>query len=122
MAEAATIEEFASRVFAARDAAHRAHWKTASFSAHMALGELYEALPGLIDEIVEVYQGRFGLIGDFGVTSEPVPNVVAYLEAEVEWIEQSRDDVAAGSTAVQNLIDGLIAAYRRALYKLNELN
>ncbi|HNB43180.1 MAG TPA: DUF5856 family protein [Burkholderiaceae bacterium] len=118
---AATIEELAARVFVARDAAHRAHWKTGSYAAHMALGDLYEALPDSIDEIVEVYQGEFGLIGEFEVHAGAVANVTTFLQAEADWIAEGRDEIARGSTAVQNLIDGLLADYRRAIYKLTQL-
>lgn len=118
----ATIEELAARVFVARDAAHRAHWKTGSYSAHQALGDFYEALPRAIDEIVEVYQGEFGLIGHFDVSAGAVANITTFLQAEADWIAASRDEIARGSTPVQNLIDGLLAAYRRATYKLAYLS
>jgi hypothetical protein len=118
---APTIESLAARVFADRDATHRAHWATASYSAHMALGELYKALPYQMDEIVEVYQGAFSLIGPFAVECEPVDAIVPYLTDSVEWIEASRNAISRGNTAVQNLIDGLVGEYRRALYKLKNL-
>jgi hypothetical protein len=117
----AKIEELAARVFAARDAAHRAHWKTGSFAAHMALGEFYDSVIDEVDAVVEVYQGAFGLIGPFSVTSEPPANLVGYLEAETKWIEENRDDFANGNTAVGNLVDSLIGVYRRTLYKLTNL-
>lgn len=117
----ALIEELAARVFAARDAAHRAHWKTGSFSAHMALGSFYEDVIKSIDEIVEVRQGEKGLIGPFSVSSEPVSNMTAYLTEEADWIAANRDAIADGSSAVANLIDGLLAVYRRTVYKLKFL-
>lgn len=118
----ATIAELAARVFAARNAAHRAHWKTASYSAHMALGGFYDAVVDSIDSIVETAQGRTGLIDDFAVADPQPENIVAYLTAEAEWIEASRDELAGGSTAVGNLIDSLIGDYRSTLYKLNFLS
>jgi DNA-binding ferritin-like protein len=120
--QAATIENLASRVFAARDCAHRAHWATSSFSAHVALDGFYTGVVGAVDEIVEVYQGTFGLIGPFEVETDGAgADVVSFLESEVEWIEDARDSIANGSRAVENLIDGLVAIYRRALYKLRNL-
>lgn len=108
--QAPTIEALAARVFAARD------------SAHMALDGFYTDVVGAIDEIVEVYQGTFGLIGSFEVeTDDSGAGVVEYLAAEVEWIEASREQIAGGSRAVENLIDGLVAVYRRTLYKLRHL-
>ena len=59
------IEEFVSRSFALRDAAHLAHWATRSYSEHVALGEFYDGLLDKVDTIVEAYQGCFGLIGFF---------------------------------------------------------
>lgn len=118
----ALIEELASRVFAARDAAHRAHWKTGSYSAHEALGAFYGDVIEAVDEVVEVYQGEFGLIGEFTVNAGPVASIGNYLAAEADWIAKRRDDIANGSAAVANLIDGLVAVYRRTVYKLRQLS
>lgn len=116
------IEELAARVFAARDAAHRAHWKTGSYAEHVALGEFYDGVIDSIDEIIEVYQGEFGLIDNFTVTVPPVGNISAWLQTDADWIAGNRDNLAAGSDAVKNLIDGLVAVYRRAIYKLTHLS
>lgn len=116
------IEELAGRVFASRDAAHRAHWATGSYAAHMALGDFYDGVIDAVDAVVETYQGRFGLIGPFSAASDPEPNVILVLERECAWIEANADAIANGSSAVRNLIDGLIEVYRVALYKLNNLN
>lgn len=118
-----TVSDLAARVFAARDAAHRAHWRTGSYARHMALGDFYESVIESIDEIVEVEQGLVGaLIQPFTVTDPQEDNIVTLLESDVKWIEQSREEIAHGSTAIQNLIDGLTAIYSRALYKLKFLN
>lgn len=37
------------------------HWQTESFAQHKAFGEAYESLEGLIDEFVEIYQGKNGI-------------------------------------------------------------
>ena len=116
------IDELASRVFAARDAAHRAHWRTGSFAQHMALGEFYEGVIDAIDEIVEVHQGVNGTIEQFTVEVPPISNITAWLQAEADWIADNRDQIAAGNDAVRNLIDGVGAIYRRAIYKLTQLS
>lgn len=36
------------------------HWKVKSFAQHLALGELYDGLNTLTDELMEMYMGRFG--------------------------------------------------------------
>lgn len=118
----ALIEELAARVFAARDVAHRAHWRTGSYAAHMALGSFYEDVIDDIDHVVECYQGQFGLIEAFDVKTGPVASVAAWLSDEADWIAQNRDGIANGSQAVANLLDGLVGTYRTTVYKLNFLN
>lgn len=115
------IEELAARVFQARDVAHRAHWRTNSYAQHIALGEFYDAVVDEIDAIVETYQGQFGLVADFRLFMAPVPDVAAYLQTEANWIAANRDKIARNSAELQNLIDGLVALYRRTLYKLTQL-
>jgi len=112
------IEELAARTFAARDVAHRQHWKPGTLSQHLALGEFYDGVIEQIDEIVESYQGEFGPIADFQVETSPVPNITTYLQAEKAWIEENRDALAGGSRSLENLIDGLTAIYQRTIFKL----
>lgn len=117
------IEQLVSRVFQARDVAHRAHWKTKSFSQHMALGDFYDQVIDKIDDIVECYQGEFGLIDDFSVIADAMTgnDIVRYLESEAKWIEDYRSELAEGSTSIENLIDNLLETYNRTLYKLKNL-
>jgi hypothetical protein len=49
-----------SRLLNARNTAHMWHWKTKSFSQHLALGDLYEQLLELTDELFEIYMGLYG--------------------------------------------------------------
>jgi hypothetical protein len=114
------IEELAGRVFQARNIAHREHLRTDSFSKHMALGSFYDDVIESIDEIIEVYQGRHELIGDFIVQDKSPKNVTAYLIEEAAWIENNRGKFDT-CPAVLNLIDGLAAIYLRTVYKLTNL-
>lgn len=38
------------------------HWQTDSHAQHTAFGKTYDALTGLIDNLVEVHQGKYGKI------------------------------------------------------------
>ena len=38
------------------------HWQTESYAQHKAFGAAYEDLDELIDEFVEVYQGKNGIV------------------------------------------------------------
>lgn len=116
------IDELASRCFATRDAAHRAHWATKSYAEHMALGDFYEALPDAVDELIECYQGQFGLVGDFTVDL-PLGGggIIARLRDDVDWLQATRDDVCKEDNAILNLHDAIVGLYLRTLYKLENL-
>lgn len=38
------------------------HWQTLSYAAHKALGDAYDSLDDLIDDLVEIHQGKYGRI------------------------------------------------------------
>lgn len=119
------IEKLISRVFYARNAAHFAHWKAkgeGSFARHVALGEFYEDVVGKLDDLVETYQGAFGLIGNIPAPDgKPSGDIVAALEADAEWIEKNHDAVCKQNRALGNLLDALSETYLRSLYKLKHL-
>jgi len=116
------IAELISRAFTTRNLTHFAHWSTNSYAAHQALGELYDEIVGQIDEIVEVYQGKYGLLKGLTTMKAKVPsNILKHVEAEAEWIAQNKEAIAGGCDSVMNLIDELDAAYLKIIYKLTHL-
>lgn len=128
------IEQLIPRVFAARDMAHKAHWKTGSYAQHMALGEFYDEVIPAIDAIVEAYQGMFGLVEPDDKAELPkdmAKEMVAgaamhtktseILRSEVEWIEANRQLISSGVDAIGNLVDSLTGIYLKAIYKLENL-
>lgn len=118
----ATIEELAGRVFTARDVAHREHWRTGSFAAHMALGDFYDDVIEAVDSLVEAYQGEFGKIGPFDARMDKmVPDIVKHLKADLAWIADNRDEIADENSSIENEIDSLLAVYQTAIYKLVNL-
>lgn len=122
----ATISDLRAHVFAARDYAHIKHHATTSFAQHMALDAFYNATPGKIDDIVEIYQGAFGLIAEtLPEVPDPdegaVANIADYLSREVRWIQSVRKEIAQGITPIENLIDDLMALYLKTIYKLVNL-
>lgn len=119
-----SVEELAAHVFATRNGAHLAHWKTRSYSQHMALGEFYEALPDLIDEIMEVHFGQLEGkdIAPVRQVATPKPEeIVDYIANEAKWIRTNRNSFSDNET-IKALIDDLSAAYDRCLYKLKRFD
>lgn len=115
------IEELVSHVFALRNAAHLAHWSTKSYSEHKALGGLYDSLIDKIDDIVEAYQGYYGLIGEVRIIMIPKGNMADTVRTELSWLVQNRDKIAKKNTMIENLLDDLAQTYSSAHYKLVNL-
>ncbi|HLP99211.1 MAG TPA: hypothetical protein VK149_12290 [Sideroxyarcus sp.] len=129
------IEQLVPRVFAIRDMAHKAHWRTGSDAQHRALGEFYDAVIPAIDAVVEMHQGMFGLIEpddkaelptDFVRSGPPgthYPTMIAQtFRDEADWIETNRELLSSGVGAIGNLLDGLTGIYLKAAYKLENLS
>lgn len=116
------IEQLVARVFATRNAAHLAHWGTRSYSQHMALDGFYNEVIDNVDELVECWQGQFGLIGPVEVVPASPKNMVELLAADADWIDENRDAITQGSQPLGNLIDELANTYQQTLYKLRFLS
>ena len=119
----AAIHECVSRVFATRNAAHIAHWNTKSFAQHVALGDFYDGLIDIIDELVETYQGNFGPIGLVAPSqSDPKLDIIQVLAQDADWIAKNRGAIAGGITALENILDELVGLYLKTIYKLKNLS
>lgn len=119
------IEELVSRVFAARNAAHLQHWRTNSFSQHMALNEFYDSVIDGIDSIVEAYQGAFELLSIDELPDHKkyndITDIIKMMEDDLIWIGKNRAKITKGLPAIDNLVQGLEDSYLKALYKLKNL-
>jgi hypothetical protein len=114
------INQLTARVFSARNASHRAHLLSKSFSEHMALGAFYDEVIEKIDEVIEVDQGMYGLIGDFTVEDIKPTDFAKFIREEAMWIELNREKFSK-CAATLALIDDLTAIYLRTAYKLTNL-
>jgi len=112
------IEELVTRMFEIRNKAHVRHWETNSYSEHQALGKYYDNVIDKLDEIVESYQGGFGLIKNLPYD---VKDVKKDIEAEMLWLAKNREAIAQNVPAIENLIDDLSGLHMRTLYKLDNL-
>jgi hypothetical protein len=115
--------DFVGILFLARDVTHSVHLNTRSYSKHKALQRFYENIIELADNFAEAYQGRHGLMGPISLQSaKKTTNVIEFLENQLEEIETDRYKVCDESdTAIQNLIDEIVALYLATLYKLRFL-
>lgn len=117
------IDRLIARVFATRNAAHLAHWRTRSYATHMALGSFYAGIIDKLDAIVEAHQGARRILISVNFQA-PVPNpdsILDHIIAEADWIAQNRAAIAGDVPSVLNMLDDLHGIYVAAIYKLKFL-
>lgn len=99
---------------------HILHWQTKSFSEHMALGEFYNEMQDLVDELVEAYQGKYGIIEGFTNNFEVASKPLEYLVSLSDEVKQYRAAFPQDSE-LQNLVDEIAALIDTTVYKLRFL-
>ena len=122
------FEQLISTLMASRDQAHVFHWQTTgagSFAAHMALAAYYEAVPDMIDALVEAYQGKHGLLKGF----EPAERfddyseqtAVKYFKALAVYVDRSYNKIPKEDPNIINQLDAFKDLIYTTIYKLENL-
>lgn len=113
--------EFFITLMHAATSGHILHFQTRSFAQHMTLDTFYSSLPGLVDSVVEAYQGKYGLVLDYpSGYSVPTTAAIDFVSALSDYVMSSRANVADDSE-IQNLIDEIQDLIDSTLYKLRFL-
>ena len=122
------FEKLISTLMASRDQAHIFHWGTSgdgSFAAHMALGAYYEAVPGLVDALVETYQGKHGLLT--GLTPADkfddynAATALKYFKALATYVDRVYGKLPKEDTNILNQLDAFKDLIYTTIYKLENL-
>lgn len=96
------------------------HFKTKSFAQHMALGEYYDEIVGLVDSLVESYQGKYGVIEDYPNVYHSPKEVIKYFESLQRFVADARQDLPQDSE-LQNIVDEIADLINSTTYKLKFL-
>lgn len=119
------ISKFFSKLFESREMAHIYHLtvkgEPGSHAAHKALQEYYEGILEFIDELVEVYQGQYGLIENYEVidTKETkTKDKLEYFKELVEWVRSEKKCIKAEDSHLLNIVDEMVALMYKTIYKL----
>ena len=118
--------QFFSKLFESREMAHVYHLSVkgdmGSYAAHVALGVYYEGILEFIDDLIEIYQGQYGLVENFEVidtSSTKSKDPIEYFEELVSFVKSTRNtSLSAEDTHLQNIVDEVIALIYKTLYKL----
>ena len=101
------------------------HWQMleeGSYAAHIALGEYYDEIGDIADDLVESFQGRYGIVRGFKqfTSFKEDNNPVPYFEALRKYVEINRFNFTQ-DTYIQNQVDELVKLIESTLYKLKNL-
>jgi len=119
------VSTFISKLLESREMAQVYHWTVkgdmGSHAAHLALEAYYSGVIEFIDDIVEIYQGQYGLIEGYDVidtTDSKSKDRLDYFKETVEYVKSARKCIKAEDTHIHNVIDELIALQYKTIYKL----
>ena len=119
------MEELASLLLQSRTQTHSFHLGVkgiGAHSAHMALGEYYDSIGDLIDGLVEVYQGKEGIIQLSGIgvldKNNDIKNIIKYFETLCGMVAKLRQNPKLQDSWIQNDIDTVVSLLYRTKYKL----
>ena len=120
------IAKFISTLLASRTQAHIFHWQAIgedSGAKHLALGAYYEEIVGLVDDLVESYQGKYGIITGYNgpSTFREDNDPLKYFTALNTYVEMSRAGLTQDSY-IQNQVDEIVSLIETTLYKLQYLH
>ena len=105
-----------SALLHSRTQAHIFHWRTKSFAAHKALQGYYEGIVPLVDNFVEGYQGRYGILGGYKSSSfnQNPMNARGYFIRLLKIVDATK----IKDTYLQNIIDEIRQLIHQSLYLL----
>jgi hypothetical protein len=125
LGEGSNPSKFFSKLFESREMAHIYHLQVngdmGSHAKHTALGDYYDGVLGFIDDIIEIYQGQYGIIEEYDVidTKETKSkDTIEYFNELARFIKEERKCINAEDTHLHNIIDEVVALVYKTLYKL----
>lgn len=114
-----------SKLFESREMAHIYHLQVrgeeGSFAKHEALGKYYEGILDFIDDVIEIYQGQYGVVDGYDVIDTKdtsTKDAIAYFEELAGYIKHARKCISEEDTHLHNIIDEIVALIYKTLYRL----
>jgi DNA-binding ferritin-like protein len=122
------IEKLISTLLASRDQAHIFHWQTkgpGSYAAHIALETYYDTIIGMIDVLVETYQGKYDIITGYTMPDRfdeyTQSSAIKYFKALSVFVDRIYDKLPEQDTNIINQLDGFKDLIYTTIYKLENL-
>lgn len=121
-----SVVKFFSKLFESKEMARVYHLtvkgEEGSHAKHLALGDYYDKISDMVDELVEVHQGEFEVIEGYeaiDTSSAKSTDALKYFQDLAEFIKSERKACfAEDATHYFNIIDDVLVLIYRTLYKL----
>ena len=125
LGEGSNPSKFFSKLFESREMAHIYHLQVngemGSHAKHTALGDYYEGVLSFIDDIIEIWQGQYGIIEEYDVidTKDTTSkDTIEYFNELARFIKEERKCIPTEDTHLHNIVDEVVALVYKTLYKL----
>lgn len=112
------IAELFGKLFHSVDTAKLIHLSTKSYEVHVATEIYYTDIVGLIDSLIECYQGMYGILS-IKIPSSCACDAVSYFQETLNNVQIGRK--LFKDTNLQNTIDEIISLLANTLYRLRFL-
>jgi len=123
-----TPVKFFSKLFEARQMAHIFHLQVkaemGSGWEHDALNDFYDSLLSFVDDLIETYQGQYGIVEGYETIDTSATGQMKsleYLKQTVDFIRTERKSIKEEDTHLHNVIDEIVALFYKTIYKLTNL-
>jgi len=114
-----SIGEFFGKLFQLRDVAHLNHLKSQSYAQHVALGDFYDGLLTLTDDLIECYQGIKGIV-DISIPASKASDPTLSLQEFYTYFQNNRSKFFTESQLL-NISDEILSLINKTIYKLKNL-
>jgi len=120
------MNEYIGTLFQSRNQSHIYHLQTTSYAKHIALNGYYDGIIGLVDSIVESYQGKYDILKGYKMVGslkdlENEEDIIKYFEQLARYCELKREKLPQDGF-LNNLYDSVDELIRSTIYKLKRLN
>jgi high-affinity Fe2+/Pb2+ permease len=119
----ANFQDMVSILLHSQTQVHIFHLQTKSYSEHKALQNYYEGIDGLVDGVIESYQGKYDVLTGYKSikTEEYKSNeqIIKYFKSLDSMVEKNRKGIK--ESFIQNQIDTIQELIFSTLYKLRFL-
>jgi hypothetical protein len=114
-----------SKLFESREMAHIYHLQVngdmGSHAKHTALNDYYEGVLEFVDDLIETFQGQYGIVEEYDVidTSETrSKDTIEYFNELARFIKEERKCINLEDTHLHSIIDDIVVLLYKTLYKL----